>query len=382
MDLRRFSNLGQREVNLKCPRTFGVTLVQVGSTISLVTNKSFDKIGFSALVKTPVGVFDCKVPQDRKTLDVKLYNPSPQFQYSLSFSPVQFKGFDFSLGKRIGPFGANFEFDSATTYTQAICDLINKVGNTEFAFRILYSCIPQKAESVLKMFKEFQFKLHQNNVNGVSLQYFPQKDSFVYSSAYTYKSYSVGFTGSHALTVNERGIKFGAIPTSMSLLSRADFDQLLFSVSAETRILPSLGFIFRLEKDIPSPSFTTKIAAVTHLTLTEDGDFSVAFQTGGSVTHDKFGSVSAKVDTTGSAVFALNPSLGGKIFAKSTIGVKPTRKGFRTSYSFNLTLMNVENNVDRPFFETLVDYVHALIPSLNSSIKNNLPGSPKKPSTA
>ena len=378
MDLRRFYNLGQKEVNLRCPRTFGVTLVQVGSTISLVTNKTFDKIGFSALVKTPVGVFDCKVPQDKKSLDVKLYSSNPTIQYSLGFSPVQFKGFDFQLGKQVGPCNASFAFDTNSTYTEANCDVVNKVGNTEFLFKILYSCVPQKAESVLKMFKEFQFKLHQNDLRGISLQYLPQNDAFVYSSAYTYDSYSVGFIGQHALTVNERGIKFSACPKTLSLLTRADINQLLFNVSMETRILPTLGFIFRLEKDIPSHSFSTKIAAVTHLTRTEDGDFSVAFQTGGTVSHSRLGSISAKVDTTGSAVFAFNPSIGGKIFAKSTFGIRPARKGFRTSYSFNLTLMNVENNQDRPFFETLADYVHALMPSIDATIKKYIPGSPKK----
>ena len=34
--------------------------------------------------------------------------------------------------------------------------------------------------------------------------------------------------------------------------------------------------------------------------------------------------------------------------------------------------MNIENNVDRPFLETLVDYMHALVPSLDAGVQGFL----------
>lgn len=140
----------------------------------------------------------------------------------------------------------------------------------------------------------------------------------------------------------------------------------------ETKLLPCLGFSFRLEKLIPSLNFTTKIAAVTDLQSSEDGDFSVAFQSGGTVTHKQWGTISAKADTSGNFVIALNPSIFNKLHTKSTFSIKPTRTSYRTSYSFNMTLMNIENNVDRPFLETLVDYMHALVPSLDAGVQGFL----------
>ena len=303
---------------------------------------------------------------------IKLFNTSTPLHYSLAFSPLYFTGIDIGLAKKIGPFYGKFSYDNGSSFTESLINVINQAGNTQFFFQTQYSCIPQKAESKLKMFKEFQFKLHQNEINGLSLQYLPQDDSFLYSGVYTYNNYAAGIHGSHLLTVNERGIKFSAKPKLLSILARADFNQLLFNVSMETKLLPCLGFSFRLEKLIPSLNFTTKIAAVTDLQSSEDGDFSVAFQAGGSVTHKQWGTLFLKADTSGNFVIALNPSIFNKLHTKSTISIKPTRTSYRTSYSFNMTLMNIENNVDRPFLETLVDYMHALVPSLDAGVQGFL----------
>lgn len=134
-----------------CPRNFGIILVQVGSTISLVTNKTLDKIGFSALVKTPLGVFDCKVPQEKKSLDVKLFNTSPPLHYSLAFSPLYFTGIDIGLSKKIGPFYGKFSYDTGSSFTESLINVVNQAGNTQFFFQTQYSCIPQKAESKLNL---------------------------------------------------------------------------------------------------------------------------------------------------------------------------------------------------------------------------------------
>lgn len=368
MDLSKFRALGQKELSIKSSRIFGVTIIQIGSTISATTTKKHDRFGFSALIKTPLGLLDFKIPLRKQTLDFKIFSREPALGYSVAFSPLKIdsNGFTFSLSRGKMPLNGFFTYNTKTKEMNTNFELFSTTKGTTFLFNTSADGIIQSKDKYSINFKQFMIGIHSQDKNGISLLYVPKREEFEYSSVVQIANFSFGLTGINPLIVNEKGIKFGVKPTQFSVLARGDFDPLSFHISSEFRIIPSLSILFRAEKSVPGEEFSAKVVAAAELQMTEDSDFNVSFQAGGSLNHVRWGSISARADVSGATAISFDPMFGEMIQPHGIIEFKQTKHGLKPFYSFNVSIMNVKSNKGMSVFEIINEYVHALMPKVEA----------------
>lgn len=372
MDFSKFYEVAERELAIKCPRTLGMTFAQVGSTVSVVTNTQLRKFGFSSLIKTPIGVIDCKIPQGKKDLNFKIFKTDDFNQYSLSLNPLTSEDYAVTLGRKFGPVKFLVNYDSANRDTNGIIGFDKTSKGTTIITQAHYQFLLQKMNINPQMFDEFTFKVHSNEDFGFAFKYLVPKELLEYTAIYSFGFVSLGVLTQHPLKLSKKALKFSGYPASLKFLTLSNVNTAGMRFSIITDAIPNLAFGIRAEKDVKHPLFTSRFSVLANFTQQEDGEFSVNLSGCASARSERWGSIAVKADNAGSVVCCVDPTFDNMLMGHASVSFVPNRKGiYQTSYSFNVSCFNGLDTRERPFFETVSDYF--------SVFKSHFQSNPQKP---
>lgn len=373
MDFSRFSEIAERDLSIKCPRTLGVTFAQIGSTVSIVTNTQLRKFGFSSLIKTPIGVIDCKVPQGKKEFNLKIFDSTDFNQYSFYISPLLAEDYSFSVARKLGPVKASVNFDSKTKQTNGIIGIENTSNGATFLVQGHYDTIFDRKKLSPRMFDEFLFKVHHNDEYGFAFRYQNIQELLEYSGIYSFGNISLGIVTAHQLKLSRKSIKFNGYPTNLRFLTMGDFKAANMKFAVLSDVFPNLSFSIRGEKELPNPVVSTRLSFLADFTQQEDGEFGVNLAGCANLKSERWGNLAFKAGTTGSIVCCADPSIfENTLLGHASISFVPNRKGlYQTSYSFNITCFSGLDHKAGSFFDTVSDYF--------SVIKSHFQVQPQQP---
>lgn len=372
MDFAKFYEVADRDLSIKCPRTLGMTFAQIGSTVSIVTNTHLRKFGYSSLIKTPIGVIDCKIPQGKRDLNFKIFQVNGFNQYSIQLNPLSSEDYNITAGRQLGPLKGLINYDSAAKDMNGTIGIENSSKDATFIFQGHYEYILDKMKFSPKIFDEFVFKIHNHEDFGFAFKYMFPNELLEYSAIYSFGFFSLGVVTQHPLKFTKSALKFSGYPAYLRALGRTDLNAVNLKLSVVADLIPNIKFSIRAEKEVPNPTVSTRFAVLADFQQQSDGEFGINLSGCATVFNEKWGSLAIKADTAGSVVCCLDPSFENMLVGHASIGFVPNRKGiYQTSYSFNISCFNDIDLRQRHFFETISDYF--------SVIKSNFQPKPQRP---